>query len=157
MIQYEASYPMHGSSQPLVFREHCMQINCSQSVEMKIRHCKKICQIYATGDICWYRFGHEGQFKCLKNKFFFENLVFVEYSLKELYFRAISLYIHKEKIKSTIETNAGGILERFVEGTFGRTWLARFFHVQSKTYGVAVFEYFQIGFFVMIFQLNFSI
>ena len=46
------SYPMHGSSQPLVFREYFTQINCSQSVKMKIWCCKEICQIYATRDIC---------------------------------------------------------------------------------------------------------
>ena len=46
------SYPMHGSSQPLVFREHFTQINCSQSVIIKIWCCKEIWQIYATRDIC---------------------------------------------------------------------------------------------------------
>ena len=50
------------------------------------------------------------------------------------------------KIKFTIETNVGGILERFVEGTFGRTWLDWFHHVQSKTHGVAVSEYFKSDF-----------
>ena len=49
------SYLMHGSSQPLVFREHFAQINCSQSVKMKIRCCKKICQIYTTRDFCSYK------------------------------------------------------------------------------------------------------
>ena len=52
------SYPVHGSSQPLLFREDCRQINCSQSVKMKIWCCKEICQIYATRDICWSRFGY---------------------------------------------------------------------------------------------------
>ena len=46
------SYPMHESSQPLDFREHFRRINCSQSVKMKIRCFKEICQIYATRDIC---------------------------------------------------------------------------------------------------------
>ena len=48
----KTSYPMHGSSQPLVFWEHFRQINCSQSVKMKICCFKKIWQIYATRDIC---------------------------------------------------------------------------------------------------------
>ena len=52
------SYPMHRSSQPLVFQEPFKRINCSQSVKMKIWCCKEICQIYATRDICWYRFGY---------------------------------------------------------------------------------------------------
>ena len=53
----ETFYPMHGCPQPFVFREHFTQINCSQSVKVKIRCCKEICQIYATRDICWCRFG----------------------------------------------------------------------------------------------------
>ena len=52
--------------------------------------------------------------------------------------------------KFRIQKNAGGLLERFVDGTFGRTWLGSFHHVQSKTHGVAVFDYFQIRSFVMI-------
>ena len=34
-------YPMHGSSQPLVFREDFRQIHCSQSVKMEIWCCKE--------------------------------------------------------------------------------------------------------------------
>ena len=52
------SHPMHGSFQPLVFREDFTQINCSQSVKRKIWCCKEICQTYTTRDICWYRFGY---------------------------------------------------------------------------------------------------
>ena len=52
------SYPLHGSFHPLVFQEDFRQINRSQSVEMKIWCYREICQIYATRDICWYRFGY---------------------------------------------------------------------------------------------------
>ena len=52
------SFPMHGSSQALVFREDFRRINCSQSVKMKICCFKEIWQIYATRNICWYRFGY---------------------------------------------------------------------------------------------------
>ena len=43
---------MLGSSQPLVLREDFTQINCVQSVKVKIWCCKEICQVYATRDIC---------------------------------------------------------------------------------------------------------
>ena len=78
-------YPMHGSSQPLVFREHFTQINCSQSVKMKICCSKEIRQIYATRNISWCRFGYLGPASCWKKfsfHFFFENLVSIEHLLK---------------------------------------------------------------------------
>ena len=80
----KTSYPMHGSSQPLVFRKHSTQINCSQSVKMKIWCCKEICQIYGTRDICWYRFEYYGQPTVWKIflVIIFESLVFIEYSFK---------------------------------------------------------------------------
>ena len=52
------SYSLHGSSQPLVFREHFRHIDCSQSVGIKIWCCKEICQTYATRDISWSRVGY---------------------------------------------------------------------------------------------------
>ena len=79
------SYPLLRSSHPLVFREHFSQINCSQSVRMEICYCKEICQIYATRDICWYRFGFQERPTVWKVFFVFisfENLVSIEYSLK---------------------------------------------------------------------------
>ena len=146
-------YPMHGSSQSLVFREDFRQINCSQSVKMKIWCCKKICQIYATRDICWYRFGYLGRPTVWKTNFFEFSFLKIQSLLNSRWNNFISEPFHlqtQEKIKFTIQTNARGILERIVDGTFGRTWLARFRHVQSKTHGVAISEHFQIRSFVMI-------
>ena len=84
-LYIRTSYHKDGSSQPLVFREHFTQINCSQSAKMKIWRCTEICQIYMTWNICWYRFGYEGQptvWKMVLVFIFSENLVSIEYSLK---------------------------------------------------------------------------
>ena len=143
---------MHGSSHPLVFREDFRQINCSQSVKMKICGSKEICLIYATRDICWDRFGYYGR-PSLWKRFCFFFFLKIQSLLNTRWNNFISDSFHlltQEKIKFPIQTNLGGILERFVEGTFGRTWLARFHHVQLKTHGVAVCEYFQIKSFVII-------
>ena len=48
----EMSFSLPGSSEPLVYREDFMQMDCSQSVGMKIWRCEEISQIYATRDIC---------------------------------------------------------------------------------------------------------
>ena len=102
MTQYWTSYPMHGSSQPLVFRHYCKRINCSQSVNMKIWCFKEIWQIYATRDVCWYRFGYSGRptvWKIILVFWFFENLFSIEYSFKSFYFRVIPFtYKGKNKV-----------------------------------------------------------
>ena len=93
-----------------------------------------------------------------ENNFSFHFFLKIRFLLNTRWNNFISESFHlrtQGKIKFQIETNAGGILERFVEGTFGRTWLARFHHVWSKTHGVAVSEYFQIRSFLMILELNF--
>ena len=125
------SYPMHGSSQPSVFGEPSAQINCSQSVKMKIWCCQEICQICTTRDICWYRFGYLGRPTVWKILFVFYFLK-IKFLLNTRWKNFISDSFHlrtQGKIKFKIRTNVGGILERFMEGTFGRTWLARFHHV----------------------------
>ena len=78
----------------------------------------------------------------------------MQQSFKQLYFRLIP-FPYREKIKFKIQTNVGGILVGFVEGT--SFWPNLAGHIQSKTHGVAVFEYFQIRSFAMILRLNFSI
>ena len=87
---------------PLVLREDFSQINCSQSVKMKIWCCKEICQIYATWGICWYRFGYQGWptvWKIISVFIFFENLVSIEYSFQLIYFRVIPFaYTGKNKV-----------------------------------------------------------
>ena len=48
----EMSFSLPGPSEPLVYREDFVQMDCSQSVGLKIWRCEEISQIYATRDIC---------------------------------------------------------------------------------------------------------